>query len=292
MTEIINETGLGEQGLEPRIGCIYALLEPFAHGYTSLEQDSWRIRYVGKTVDLSRRFVEHLSSAENRTTHKEKWLYSLAGEHPEVVVLERADEDRLNDLEISWIKRLREEGCDLTNGTEGGDGVTMTPAMREKISRSLRRLTELRKQREQRGRVVAGKLSRRNKYWGLGQPLSRIPVQVDGRIVDCVDASRAHSMLSAPNVEGVFSRRKCLVMVLVKPMVLGKGDVDQPSSHMDSRRAHMREALFTTDDAPTGDIKGMPFVFAPKSIPRLGVAPKRREPVLPPTASRRKRKKK
>ena len=101
------------------------------------------------------------------------------------------------------------------------------------------------------------------------------------------------SMEIAPNVTLVRARKsKLIVRVLVEPMVLGKGDVDQPSSHMDSRRAHMREALFTTDDAPKGDIKGMPFVFAPKLIPRLGAAPKRRDAVIPPIASRRKRKKK
>lgn len=121
-----------------------------------------------------------------------------------------------------------------------------------------------------------------------------VPVQVDGRIVDCVDERRAASMGRGKNVKVIRARKTgAIARVIVEPMVLGKGDVDVASSHMDSRRAHKREALFNTDDAPTGDIKGMPFVFAPKSIPRLVEAdPKQRGPVLPPTGSRRRRKNK
>lgn len=120
-----------------------------------------------------------------------------------------------------------------------------------------------------------------------------VPVQVDGRIVDCVDERRAASMGRGSNVKVIRARKTgAIARVIVEPMALGKGDVDVASSHMDSRRAHRKEVLFDTDDAPKGDIKGMPFVFAPKLIPRLGAAPKRREPVIPPTESRRKRKKK
>ena len=94
---------------------IYALLDPA----------DYAVRYVGYALDGPKRLESHLQQSLKARGHKAVWIRSLRvrGERPIMVTLEDLDGDvdwRVN--ERWWIARMRELGCDLTNGTDGGDG--------------------------------------------------------------------------------------------------------------------------------------------------------------------------
>lgn len=83
------------------------------------------IRYVGKTLQVPRdRLRCHMRDMTGRMAHTwlSRWLRTLGGE-PSLIVLE---ECRVGDGCVSerrWIADLRAQGCNLTNLTEGGEGV-------------------------------------------------------------------------------------------------------------------------------------------------------------------------
>lgn len=92
---------------------IYALCEP----------DTMAVRYVGKANVVAARMKGHRS--EKRSTRKCRWLASLRyrGLAPVIRVLEEVPANAWEMAERHWIARFRSEGCDLTNHTDGGDGV-------------------------------------------------------------------------------------------------------------------------------------------------------------------------
>jgi hypothetical protein len=53
-----------------------------------------------------------------------------------IVILENVDVQSINDRERWWIAHLRSIGCNLTNLTDGGDGIVgpMKPEVKQKIS--------------------------------------------------------------------------------------------------------------------------------------------------------------
>lgn len=92
---------------------IYALCEP----------DTKTIRYVGKAKSVSKRMTAHRN--EKRGTRKCRWLASLAqrGVVPTLIVLENVQSQSWQKAERKWIARCRLAGYDLTNHTDGGEGV-------------------------------------------------------------------------------------------------------------------------------------------------------------------------
>lgn len=112
---------------------IYALTDP----------RTGDIRYVGYSSQLSRRFCAHLQDArKGLLTHKAKWIASLLREglRPGLEVLEESPVSAPQQEKI-WIAALRSKGFNLTNDTDGGDGVTMTPTIRAKIAQAARIIT-------------------------------------------------------------------------------------------------------------------------------------------------------
>ena len=94
---------------------IYALIDPF----------TFKVRYIGKTINLKQRFRTQMNERSN--THRCNWIISLAskGKKPTQVVLQelKPDED-WQAAEMKWIAIAKKYGWDLVNGTDGGDGVT------------------------------------------------------------------------------------------------------------------------------------------------------------------------
>jgi hypothetical protein len=94
---------------------VYALTHPVEN----------TIRYVGVTKkSLRQRLLEHIARA-NRGEHAPlcHWIRKLsaAGLKPRIVLLEQSlDRDQ---CERKWIAKLRQEGNDLLNLTDGGDGI-------------------------------------------------------------------------------------------------------------------------------------------------------------------------
>lgn len=97
---------------------IYALLDP-RNGHA---------RYVGQTtVALRQRLASHCApSARLPALPTAAWLRDLhsIGLRPEITELEPTPSDQLDAGEQYWIATLRALGCDLTNRTRGGHGLS------------------------------------------------------------------------------------------------------------------------------------------------------------------------
>lgn len=92
---------------------IYALVDP---------RDG-AIRYVGKTVDIKIRLVQHFSDGGG-AKRKHEWLRELRtlSLAPEVKILAEVDSENCFIEEKVWIKKMIADGCDLVNGNMGGGG--------------------------------------------------------------------------------------------------------------------------------------------------------------------------
>lgn len=92
---------------------IYALVDP----------NTQQVRYVGKSNNPQVRLYRHFK--EKGHTYKNRWLQSLRerGLTPEIRILEEAPVSQWQERERYWIAFYREQGLDLANGTDGGDGV-------------------------------------------------------------------------------------------------------------------------------------------------------------------------
>ena len=101
---------------------IYALIDP---------RDD-RIRYIGRSVNIKRRFWEHLKKVE--TTKVGRWkqkLLSLELEPILEILEEVEDRASLKEREMFWIAYGRDQGWALLNLTDGGDG-TLNPSERHR----------------------------------------------------------------------------------------------------------------------------------------------------------------
>lgn len=93
---------------------IYGLIDPF----------TFKVRYIGKTINLKQRFDRQMNERSN--THRCHWIQSLRkkGKKPTQVVLQQLNDDEdWQAAEIKWIAIAKKYGWDLVNGTDGGDGV-------------------------------------------------------------------------------------------------------------------------------------------------------------------------
>ncbi len=99
---------------------VYTLSDPADHE---------RARYVGWATDPSARLRRHIREAtphQHAKTHKNNWIRSLiaGGRLPLLCVVAMAStREQAGALESELISKLRAGGSDLTNGTDGGDGV-------------------------------------------------------------------------------------------------------------------------------------------------------------------------
>lgn len=95
--------------------------------YGLIDPQSKMIRYVGRTTQGQKRFHQHSYAARNcrSNTHVNNWIRSLyaKGLRFEPTILEFTDRATLIERERWWIRYGRMSGWDLTNLTEGGDGI-------------------------------------------------------------------------------------------------------------------------------------------------------------------------
>jgi hypothetical protein len=86
------------------------------------------MKYIGKTIDLKKRFKSHLlHSRLKKDTYKNHWIKKLLndGDCLEIHIIQQLyNEKDLNEAEKYWIKFFKDNGARLTNQTEGGDGRT------------------------------------------------------------------------------------------------------------------------------------------------------------------------
>lgn len=105
--------------------------------YTLANPITKEVRYVGKTNNLKVRFWHHLKTKKN--THSSSWIKSLKnqGLKPEMEILEKCDLSNWEFLEKYWISQFKAWGFNLTNLTDGGEGMcgySHTDIAKEKMS--------------------------------------------------------------------------------------------------------------------------------------------------------------
>jgi hypothetical protein len=140
--------------LLPNNNIIYGLVDPHTN----------QIRYIGKAVDLYMRIKNHYKPSRLiDKTHKNNWINKLLseGEYSKIHIIEKCNnQQELNDAEKKWIKYYRDLGCDLTNGTDGGDGGKMSPESIEKmrlkkIGKKLSETTKQKMSESKKGHIVS-----------------------------------------------------------------------------------------------------------------------------------------
>lgn len=83
-----------------------------------------RVRYVGKTTNPKKRFCNHLTDAKKEKNYRANWIRSLTaqGLKPIVEIIAQVPDIQWPQWEIDYIAAFRSMGCDLVNGTDGGEG--------------------------------------------------------------------------------------------------------------------------------------------------------------------------
>jgi len=110
----------------------------FVFIYVLKDPTTGEIRYVGKTNNPKTRLTKHC--AEKGRNHRVHWIQrlKLLGQVPVFEILDEVPIEHWQQWEVAWIEYFREQGCNLVNGTNGGEGVTQTPEVRVKIGNANR----------------------------------------------------------------------------------------------------------------------------------------------------------
>lgn len=83
------------------------------------------IFYIGKTIDINRRFKDHKNTAKNKRNYKERFINKLLldGKMFEMNILEEVEIGQEDFWEKWWISKISNEQklCNTTSGGDGGD---------------------------------------------------------------------------------------------------------------------------------------------------------------------------
>ena len=94
--------------------------------YTLSHPITKEIRYLGKTNNLEKRFRKHINeSIKSTSSHKKAWINSLLKLNlkPIIEIIDTTDYNNWKSSEQYWSSQLKSWGFNLTNQTNGGDGV-------------------------------------------------------------------------------------------------------------------------------------------------------------------------
>lgn len=95
---------------------IYTLTDPFTN----------QVRYIGKTINLQRRYYQHCNKKilQKNKTYKNNWILNILNKNskPIIDIIDDTSEDNWEQLEKYWIEQFRQWGFNLTNLAEGGQG--------------------------------------------------------------------------------------------------------------------------------------------------------------------------
>lgn len=103
-----------------------------------------QVKYVGKTVQKIRdRLTTHIREAKrNDKSPKDKWILEVISNdfEPIIEIIEQAQEENWQERERYWIVEYYNQGCELTNRTDGGEGLhghKFSKEHRKKLSKVL-----------------------------------------------------------------------------------------------------------------------------------------------------------
>jgi len=94
------------------------------------------IRYVGKAKNLKDRLRRHIGKyyLNIEDNYKNRWIKSELSKGNTIIIneIESVNESNWQEREKFWIQELKSRGFNLTNSTEGGDGIILTPDIIER----------------------------------------------------------------------------------------------------------------------------------------------------------------
>lgn len=97
--------------------------------YTLSHPTTNEIRYLGKTNNIKKRYNKHINeSIKSTTSHKKAWTNSLLKQNlkPTIEILDILGKNtNWQFQEQYWISQLKTWGFNLTNSTNGGEGVNI-----------------------------------------------------------------------------------------------------------------------------------------------------------------------
>jgi hypothetical protein len=105
----------------------YDTVDPKAKNFTTIyslcDPRSGAVRYIGKADQPCKRLRAHVNERADR--RKNRWINQLKsmGLEPELRILEVVPSDDWETAERHWIAHYRDSGADLTNHTDGGEGL-------------------------------------------------------------------------------------------------------------------------------------------------------------------------
>ncbi len=94
--------------------------------YILIDPETNEVRYVGKTTNLKKRLNRHLNESKKSTSsHKKAWIKGLLkkGLEPQIQIIDEVKGDEWRFWEKYWIEQMKSWEFNLTNETDGGDGV-------------------------------------------------------------------------------------------------------------------------------------------------------------------------
>lgn len=91
--------------------------------YTLSDPTTNMVRYVGKTNNIKKRLILHMSTIEKYKSHKNSWLKFLKAKSlkPIIEIIDVVNEENWGFWEQYWISQFKTWGFNLTNSTDGGD---------------------------------------------------------------------------------------------------------------------------------------------------------------------------
>jgi hypothetical protein len=100
------------------------IMKTFIYGLC--DPDTNEIRYIGKSNSPKKRILDHIYSCNDSITHKNNWIKSLLreGKKPTLQIIDEVPIVDWQMWEAFYIKKYREEGHNLTNHSDGGNGTT------------------------------------------------------------------------------------------------------------------------------------------------------------------------
>ena len=109
---------------------IYGLIDPMTD----------QLRYIGKSVNVNRRYRRHITERFLHDSYKDRWIRKLINENnqPELLIIDKVQENEWKFWEQHYISYFKGIGCLLTNGTNGGDQPPSTKGRRHKESSKLK----------------------------------------------------------------------------------------------------------------------------------------------------------